>query len=505
MQIFNFRCPSLGRNWSVAKENRTKSTTTYAFLLRIVQGASYQHPEQIETVALFNESCNRNYISSKFAKNRLQILDDNTEEDVDGDCWLVWVCEGLGRYQQRTVFWIAQDADFDLLFGYEQNQNTLDHQNQQFQNGINNGTLKTDLRGWKSFQGGIKDDFLLPVGRAADGDYLSGSPPSLADIKGQLAVQLGSSSERKQQHDREKALNTFDSRHIIDQANFFCGEDPNDSTAPVLIEMPERDKINLLGSATTAMDDSKQPINSNFKGNKRTHHEPQSSSAAGEPDEVYRLPKVRNVRIGCPCRCVAANLPNDGIPAERENLDANGNLLSSDSNSLCAASAEEHPTISHGPEISRELPEGSPSRRSTAGTEEELLFSGMERDDSPCTSTVSRASSSISLSSKGLDTQSISKEPDTIKADVHDPTYQPKRKTKKGKRKRRPKIIGKSLVATADCHDKKFHEYWKRDKAKGNWYHVDKATSKVTWYEAPPWSTSPSGANDILSNTSSFA
>lgn len=111
-----------------------------------MQGASYQHAEQIETVALFNESCNRNYVSSQFAKNRLRILNNNTEKDVDGDCWLVWVCEGLGRYQQRTVFWIAKDADFDLLFGYEQNQNTPDHQNQQFQNGINNGILKTELQ-----------------------------------------------------------------------------------------------------------------------------------------------------------------------------------------------------------------------------------------------------------------------------------------------------------------------------------------------------------------------
>jgi hypothetical protein len=472
-----------------------------------VQGASYQHAEQIETVALFNESCNRNYVSSQFAKNRLRILDNSTEEDVDGDCWLVWVCEGLGRYQQRTVFWIAKDADFDLLFGYEQNQNTSDHQNQQFQNGINNGTLTTELPRWKSFQGGIKDDFLLPVGRVPDGDYLSGSPrmPSLADIKGQLAVQLGSSSERKRQHDREKALNTFDSRHIIDQADFFCGEDPNDSTAPVIIEIPERDKFNLLSSVTLAKDESKQPINYIFKGNKRTHQEPQSSSPTGEPEESHRLPKVRNVRVGCPCRCITANLSNDGIPLERENPDANGNLLSLDSNSLFAALDEKHLTVVQDPERSRVIPEGPPPRRSTAGTEEELLFSGMDRDDSPCTLTISRASSSISLSSKSLDIQPISRGSAAIEADVRDPIYQPKRKTKKSKRKRRAKTIDKPLIATADCHDKKFHEFWKRDEAKGNWYHVDKVTSKITWYEAPPWSTSPSGANDILSETASLA
>jgi hypothetical protein len=472
-----------------------------------VQGASYQHAEQIETVALFNESCNRNYVSSQFAKNRLRILDNNTEEDLDGDCWLVWVCEGLGRYQQRTVFWIAKDADFDLLFGYEQNQNTPDHQNQQFQNGINNGTLKTELPGWKSFQGGIKDDFLLPVGRVADGDYLSGSPrmPSLADIKGQLAVQLGSSAERKRQHDREKALNTFDSCNIIDQADFFCGEDPNDSTAPVIIEIPERDKFKLLSSVTLAVDDSKQPIDYIFKGNKRTHQEPQSSSPTGEPEGLHRLPKVRNVRVGCPCRCVAANLSNDGIPLEWENPDANGNLLSSDSNSLSAASAKKHPTVVQDPEMSRVIPEGPPSRRSTAGTEDELLFSGMDRDDSPCTSTISRASSSISLSSKSLVIQPISRESAAIEADVPDSIYKPTRKAKKSKRKRRPKKTDKPLIATADCHDKKFHEFWKRDEAKGNWYHVDKVTSKITWYEAPPWSTSPSGANDTLSETAFLA
>jgi hypothetical protein len=468
-----------------------------------VQGASYQHAEQIETVALFNESCNRNYVSSQFAKNRLRILNNNTEEDVDGDCWLVWVCEGLGRYQQRTVFWIAKDADFDLLFGYEQNQNTPDHQNQQFQNGINNGTLKTELPRWKSFQGGIKDDFLLPVGRVGDENYLSGSPrmPSLADIN-QLVVQLGSSSERKQQHDKEKALNTFDSRRIIDQADFFCSEDPSDSTAPVIIEIPERDKFNLRSSATLAIDDSNQPINYIFKGSKRTHLEPQSPSLTGQPEELHRSPKVRNARVGCPCRCVAANLLNNGIPLGQENSDANGNVFSSDSNSLSTASAEEHPIVFQDPEMSRVIPEGQqPSRRSPAGTEEELLFSGMNRDDSPCTSTILRASSSISLSSKSLDIQSISRESAAIEADVRDPICQPTRKTKKGKRKRRPKTIDKPLIATADSHDKKFHEFWKRDEAKGNWFHVDKGTSKITWYEAPPWSTSPSGANDTLSET----
>ena len=472
-----------------------------------MQGASYQHAEQIETVALFNESCNRNYVSSQFAKNRLRILNNNTEEDVDGDCRLVWVCEGLGRYQQRTVFWIAKDADFNLLFGYEQNQNTPDHQNQQFQNGINNGTLKTELPRWKSFQGGIKDDFLLPVGRVADENYLSGSPrmPSLADIN-QLVVQLGSSSERKQQHDKEKALNTFDSRRIIDQADFFCSEDPSDSTAPVIIEIPERDKFNLRSSATLAMDDSNQPINYIFKGNKRTHLEPQSSSLTGQPEELHRSPKVRNARVGCPCRCVAANLLNNGIPLGQENSDANGNVFSSDSNSLSTASAEEHPIFFQDPEMSRVIPEGQqPSRRSPAGTEEELLFSGMNRDDSPCTSTILRASSSISLSSKSLDIQSISRESAAIEADVRDPICQPTRKTKKGKRKRRPKTIDKPLIATADSHDKKFHEFWKRDEAKGNWFHVDKGTSKITWYEAPPWSTSPSGANDTLSEPAFLA
>jgi hypothetical protein len=472
-----------------------------------VQGASYQHAEPIETVALFNESCNRNYVSSQFAKNRLRILNNNTEEDVDGDCWLVWVCEGLGRYQQRTVFWIAKDADFDLLFGYEQNQNTPNHQNQQFQNGINNGTLKTELPRWKSFQGGIKDDFLLPVGRVADEDYLSGSPrmPSLADIN-QLVVQLGSSSERNRQHDKEKALNTFDSRRIIDQADFFCSEDPSDSTAPVIIEIPERDKFNLRSSATLAIDDSNQPINYIFKGNKRTHLEPQSSSLTGQPEELHRSPKVRNARVGCPCRCVAANLLNNGIPLGKENSDANGNVFSSDSNSLSAASAEEHPVVFQDPEMSRVIPEGQqPSRRSPAGTEEELLFSGMNRDDSPCTSTILRASSSISLSSKSLDIQSISRDSAVIEADVRDPIYQPARKTKKGKRKRRPKTIDKLLIATADSQDKKFHEFWKRDEAKGNWFHVDKGTSKITWYEAPPWSTSPSDANDTLSETAFLA
>jgi hypothetical protein len=469
-----------------------------------VPGASYQHDEQIETVALFNESCNRNYVSSQFATDRLRILDNNTEDKADGDCRLVWVCEGLGRYQQRTVFWIAKDADFDLLFGYEKDQNTPDHQDQQFQNGITNGTLKTEL--WKSFQGGIKDDYLLPVGRVADGDRPSGGPrmPSLADIKSQLAVQLDSSSERKQQHDREKALNTFDPRHIIDQADFFCGEDPNDSTTPVIIAIPEQDKFNLLSSVAPAIEDSKQPSNFIFKANKRTHHERQWSSPSGEVEELHRSPKVRNVRADCSCRCLAANLPTDEIPLGPEAPDGKGTLPSSHLKSPATTSVEEHPTVVQSSEISKVTSDGPPSRRSTADTEEELLFSGMDRVDSPCTTTSYHKGSSISLSSESLNVESISRESTAIEADFRDRIPQPKRKRKRSKQKGRSKAIEKPLITTASWADKKFHEFWKRDEEKGNWYHVDEVSSKVTWYEAPPWSTSPSDANDTLSRTSSL-
>jgi hypothetical protein len=129
----------------------------------------------------------------------------------------------------------------------------------------------------------------------------------------------------------------------------------------------------------------------------------------------------------------------------------------------------------------------------------------MDRADSPCTTTISRASSSISLSSKIFDIEPISRESAAIEAAVCDPISQPKRKVKKTKRKRRSKTLKKPLIATADWSDKKFHEFWKRDKAKGNWYHIDKVTGKVTWYEPPPWSTSPSGANDTLSEASFLA
>jgi hypothetical protein len=391
-----------------------------------------------------------------------------------------------------------------LLFGYEQNQNTSDPQNEQFQNGINNGTLKTDL--WKSFRGGIKADFLLPVGRVADGDCPSESlrMPSLADIKSQLAAQLDSSSERKQRHDRERALNTFDSRRIIDQAVLF-GEDPNDSAAPVIIAIPEEDKFNSRNSVTPAMDDSKQSSNYTFKGNKRTHSEPQSSSPTGELEELHRSPKVRNVSAGCSCRCVATNSSKDEGLRKRENPDANENPFSSDLNSLTADPKEEYPAIFQDSEISRVTLDGPPSRRSTAGTEDELLFSGMDRDDPPCTTTISRPRSSISLSSKIFDIEPISRESAAIEATVCDPISQPKRKVKKTKRKRRSKTVENPLNATAHWSDKKFHEFWKRDEAKGNWYHIDKVTGKVTWYEPPPWSTSPPGANDTLSKASFLA
>jgi hypothetical protein len=107
-----------------------------------VKGADYQHPHEVEALALYNEACTYNYISRRFARDQLQTQPN--EPSDDGDCTLVWACEGLRRYEQRTVFWIAPDADFDLLFGPEDNLNTQSESNQ-FDCGIESGILSKEF------------------------------------------------------------------------------------------------------------------------------------------------------------------------------------------------------------------------------------------------------------------------------------------------------------------------------------------------------------------------
>ncbi len=60
---------------------------------------------------------------------------------------LVW-SPGLGRlgqYEQCTIFWVAPDAVFDVLFGAEKNFNALPNHIYQFDEGIEAGHLKKEI------------------------------------------------------------------------------------------------------------------------------------------------------------------------------------------------------------------------------------------------------------------------------------------------------------------------------------------------------------------------
>jgi hypothetical protein len=268
---------------------------TYAFLLRIVKGADYQQPHEVEALALYNEACTCNYISRRFARDQLQV--QTTEPSDDGDCVLVWACERLGRYEQRTVFWIAPDADFDLLFGREDDCINRSESNQ-FDSGIESGILSKEFprrEPPKSFQGGINDEFLLPVERSNTFNSAGKSRmPSLAEIKKQLAAQLGCSPERKLKHKRRRALNVFDPRWMMSPEELLLGGiDGEMTTHTVTLESPDEDRVD----ETPVVQDESVDLtdDSVFKGNKRVHSGEHSAPSTDTAD-CPKSPKLRNVR-----------------------------------------------------------------------------------------------------------------------------------------------------------------------------------------------------------------
>jgi hypothetical protein len=259
-----------------------------------VKGADYQQPREVEALALYNEACTCNYISRRFARDQLQV--QTNEPSDDGDCTLVWACEGLGRYEQRTVFWIAPDADFDLLFGREDDFNNRSESNQ-FNCGIQSGILSKEFprrEPPKSFQGGINDEFLLPVERSNTFDPAGRSRmPSLAEIKKQLAAQLGCSLERKLKHNRRRALNIWDPRGISPEESILGRIDGETTTHTVTLQSPDEDR--LEGTPIVRDESVDVTDGSVFKGNKRVHsgeHSAPSTDAADCP----KSPKLRYVR-----------------------------------------------------------------------------------------------------------------------------------------------------------------------------------------------------------------
>src|SRR5438270_3212358 len=128
----------------------------------MTRGAGTCGRQGLRRLALYNASCERNYISGRFATyaRSNQLLDlSELKEDSGETVALIWTCPGLGRYNKRTKLWVAQDAVFDVLFGLENNFNALLHQ---FSEGIKAGNLAREIPPI-SFETGVDEGFLLQV------------------------------------------------------------------------------------------------------------------------------------------------------------------------------------------------------------------------------------------------------------------------------------------------------------------------------------------------------
>jgi hypothetical protein len=207
----------------------TTCQTTYAFPVKIVGGASCNLTQEIEVQALYNDTCNYNYVSARFAEIHLGMKKsdgDASEAQLEGDCTLIWQCSGLSRYKQRTVFWIVPDAKFDLIFGHDDEDfNPRFKTNRdQFRQGVRSGFLKKGPApaGKRSFQGAFAgfDQYFRRTNaveppKTADSSSandiaLKPCPVfTLAEIQEQIAEQLACSEERKHKHELRRAVNIW--------------------------------------------------------------------------------------------------------------------------------------------------------------------------------------------------------------------------------------------------------------------------------------------------------
>jgi hypothetical protein len=449
-------------------------------LITIIKGEDYQGLEDVETVALYNESCNDNYISARFARSLLQNLGRDID-DIDGDFTLVWVCEALGRYQQRNVFWIAKEAHFDLLFGYEKDFNIPKNQDNQFQCGINNGTLKTEFPR-KSFQGGILEDYLLPMGTSSgsfDGN-LGFRMPSLVDIKIQLAAQLASSPERKRRHDLRRALNIYDPQPTVLQIRRSLQWDrhtASESDGSVEIPDPSQQIENRTSKSLSAQENgSEQSDTFTFKGTKRVR-----------PDQ-------NNTGVRCSCRRVAAAAPTPEEPSEGSFTNSKPGSPTLDDEPLSMAWPQnlfcKESVFKKICEESNEMLESiQPSSRSISKiAEEEILLCGMDRIES-CEKKVSRDNSSISLSSNELGMLCHRRESVSVIVEDCGQHLPVNICWQEPKRRRRSGPESTESTTTAAWSDRKFNEFWKWDAERENWYHFDEGKKTTIWYKPPPWST----------------
>jgi hypothetical protein len=163
------------------------SQTTYVFPVTIGYGNTVS-----KVLALYNASCKHNYISGWFVEyaKKNQLLDSPNSDEHRDVVTLVWRCAGLGRlgrYRQRTMFEVAPKADFDILFGPEENTNSSSSKADQFDKGIQEGHMTRKIPKI-SFESGIDSGFLVPVKQSSpDSTDSEGNPaPTLAEIKAQL-------------------------------------------------------------------------------------------------------------------------------------------------------------------------------------------------------------------------------------------------------------------------------------------------------------------------------
>jgi hypothetical protein len=452
---------------------------TYAFISRIVKGANFQQPREVEALALYNESCRCNYISARFARDQLQILSSEPSDDIDGDCALVWVCEGLGRYEQRSVFWIAPDADFDLLFGREDDFNSQSDEGSQFDCGIESGILSQELprkEPRKSFQGGINDEYLLPVERSKASDLAGRSRmPSLAEIKIQLAAQLDCSLERTLRHEKRRALNIYNP-HYVASPGAPLRDRRHAHTARLAATTPEASEPDgSEGVDRTVRLESTDLCNGSiFKGNKRVHSEEHGSPSIDAVGGGLQSPKLRNVRA----RSMLTQLSDQTVVNVLGEITKAGHvscLNPEPSESKFTVEGLKEPPILEDKNNTEQEDE---RHLSVGSAPDEVLFSCMDRECSLGDRNL-HDSASISLSSRESSTLLESKAQDapppicstSYKAAIESPGQQMK--------ERRRSDVG-------DWTDKKFKEFWTDwDEKVGNWYHIDELTKKRIWY-APP-------------------
>ena len=261
---------------------------TYVFPIFIQAAASDEHEQNTPAVALYNAALPRNYISGPFAEKL------GYKSGSRRTICLVWACKALGRYRQRTVFCVAPDARFDILFGPEDNDNVQQPQLDLFQNGIKSGELKTEFASGKiSFQKGIEEGIMQRVAQSsASNNQLVETEVgfqiwTLAELENQVDTDPQKELEYKQQQDLNYGRADFPFKSQADESG---SEMPSRTSSP--IPVPRR-------HASLGDDESLKAGSLGKAGSKRSHSERNDEeSESVDADFVLsaRSPKLRSLR-----------------------------------------------------------------------------------------------------------------------------------------------------------------------------------------------------------------